>query len=130
MSPASFWTSVTSSLRSLSSSADSGAALVGFLPGILIIKKHPRSNVAATAEPGKISQNKNRRTTWVYWQPPGLTDFCAKTQGADTKQECRHDGEDDEVRPVFKEMCSTKDDRPHERDKIGCGQQRTERREN
>ena len=59
-----------------------------------------------------------------------LRDLFSKSQGAESKKQVRHQNEDDEILPVFEEICSAQDNGAHERDKIGRGKERAERIKN
>src|SRR5436309_16141222 len=59
-----------------------------------------------------------------------LRDLFSKSQGAESKKQVRHQNENDEILPVFEEICAAQNDGAHERDKIGRGKECAERIKN
>src|SRR5256886_1301195 len=59
-----------------------------------------------------------------------LRDLFSKSQGAESKKQVRHQNENDEILPVFEEICAAQNDGAHERDKIGRGKECAKRIKN
>src|ERR1044071_3868044 len=57
-------------------------------------------------------------------------DLFAKEERAKREQQDRHDDENEQVRPVFKQLRAAKNDRAHERDEIGRGKNCAQRIKN
>src|SRR5438045_3553635 len=59
-----------------------------------------------------------------------LRDLFSKSQGAENKKQVRHQNENDEILPVFEEICAAQNDGAHERDKVGRGKECAKRIKN
>ena len=84
------------------SSADNAAALKIFLPGILTPNHQSNAKTATTAPTIRTMLNKMRRNI--------SSDLFAEEERAKSEEQDRHDDQDEQVRPVFEEMCAAEDD--------------------
>src|ERR1700730_15225675 len=118
ISPASFCTSMASSARKTISSAESGAAVEIFLPGILIPNhQSKKKNVRTASAMRKPLRHKRRNISKLPLYKSA--NLFPEPQRADAEEQHGHHRHDPKRWPVLKEAGAAQNDGAHEVDEIG-----------